>query len=93
MQALAAGRLAEANKPQVFEPVTDFTCGLDDGGKLHIRTRIEVEDQPSWHFRLVGLAVPRVKFDAADLGNRSQSLDTINLQIGLLVVEDGDELQ
>lgn len=54
---------------------------------------IEVEDKTTGHLRFVGLAIPGMQFDAADLGDGGKALNAINLQIGFLVAEHLDQFE
>ena len=51
-------------------------------------TRIEIEDQAAGHLRLLRRAVPGMQLERADLGDGRQTLDPVDLQVGLLVAED-----
>ena len=79
MQALAAGRLAEAHQAQRFQPVADLQCPGDHGIEPDIGRRIEIEDETPRHLRLVRRAVPGMQLDAAALRDRGQPLNTIDL--------------
>jgi len=93
MQALSAGCLAEADKPEIVEAITHLLCSLHHGGERHVRTWVQVEDQAARQFRQVGLAVPGMQLHRTDLRHRREPFDAINLQIGLLVPEYGHQFQ
>src|SRR3954453_12218406 len=88
MQALAAGRLAERLQSEVLEPVAYVLGRLDHLGEIDVRRRVEIEHQPARRVRLVGRTIPWMQFEPRDLRDRGQTLDAVDLQIGLAVAGD-----
>lgn len=93
MKALAACRLTEADQAKFVEAVPHVLSGLDDSTECHLRTWIEVKDQTARDVRMERIPVPGMQFQARCLSNRGEPFDTIDLEIGLAVAPDGDELQ
>src|SRR5690606_845970 len=79
-----------ADQAKLLQAVADFPRGLDHHLERYVGRRIEVEDQAARLLGLKGLAVPRVKLKSAGLGGGDQSLDTIELDIGLAIPPDLD---
>jgi hypothetical protein len=84
-QALAPGRLAEADETQIIEAVAHFSRRLDDRRERHLRPRIEIEDKAAWNLRLLRLTIPGMELDGADLGDRGKAFFPVDLEIGLAV--------
>ena len=93
MQPLAAGCLAKGGQPETVQPLTQHDGGLDHQTEQHVGRGIEVEDQAARKVRIAGLAVPRVQFDAAELGNGGQALNPVDLQIGFATARDRHEFK
>ena len=59
--------------------------------ELHLGRGIEVEHQSTGDFGITFRAVPRMQLERADLRDRNERLDAIDLHIGRLVAPDLDE--
>ena len=75
MQAFASCRFTEGHKTERFQTSLHLLRSLDNTGKVDLRCGIEVKDQAAGHLRLMGLAIPGVKFDRAQLRDRCQAFD------------------
>ena len=93
MQALAAGRLAEAGQSEALQPLAQLDGGFDHPAKRHVGRRVEVEHQSARKLGIARLAVPRMQFDSAELGNRGKPFDPVDLEIGLAIARDRHELE
>src|SRR3954469_4751960 len=93
MQTLATGSLAERLKAEAFEPLAHVLGGFDHLAEFDVRRGIEVEHQPTGRVRLVRRAIPRMQLEARDLGDRSETLHAIDLQIGLAIAGDFYRIQ
>ncbi|ASV88471.1 hypothetical protein CES85_3790 (plasmid) [Ochrobactrum quorumnocens] len=90
---LSPSGFAEANKSEFFWPITHLAGGFDHSGEGHVRTRIKIEDEPAWHFWLFRFAIPGMQFDAANLRDGDEPLDTIDLQVRFFIAEDSDHFE
>ena len=65
MQAFAYRRFAEGHKTDLFQALLHFLRSLDNTGKVDVGVRVKVEHEAARHLRLMGLAIPGMKFDGA----------------------------
>ena len=79
--------LQKLSRPTSVEALPHLLGGVDDVGELDVRRGIEIEDQPARRIVAVRGAIPGMQLDAADLRDRGEPLDAIDLQIGLAVAE------
>ena len=93
VQPLSAGRLAEADKPEVIQPVAHLPCGFDDRRERNVGAGIEIEHKTARHLRLLRLAIPGMQLESANLRDGNEAFHAVDLQIGLLVAEHRHQFQ
>ena len=79
VQALSAGRLAEADKPEIIEAVAHFSCGFNDGRERDVGAGIKIKDEAARYLRLLRLAIPGMQFESADLCDSGKAFNTVDL--------------
>src|SRR5258708_7038845 len=67
--------------------------GLDDVGKLDLRRGVEIKPQPPGYVGRKGREIPGMQSAPADLRDRRETFDPIDLQIWLAIAGDFYELQ
>jgi hypothetical protein len=85
--------LQNDTSPEVGKAVAHFLCSVDDNFELDIRRRVEIEDKAAGKGGIAGLVVPGMELDARTLRYGRQTLDTIDLHIGLAIAGDRDLLK
>jgi hypothetical protein len=64
--------------------------GRHDGPEVDVWRRVKVENQAARLLRQERLVIPGMELDAADLGDRNERFDAIELEIWLAIAPDGD---
>ena len=86
MIALAAGDLDVVGKSEIVEPLVEFERGLADVLDVEAFVRIEIEDELVGHADLFDRGAPDVDLDHADLDQRGQAVEILDVEEFLVVL-------
>src|SRR5262245_30566993 len=85
VDTLASRSFAEGDQSEFLQTLPQLLRGCDHHMKCDVGCRIEIEDEASRDRWVKGLAVPGVIFNRGQLCHGHQSLDAVDLDIGLPV--------